>query len=49
MSDKKTVDTGDQEVVDKAIDFWENNSKKIRINEKNIRFKLTSCFDFSFL
>jgi tetratricopeptide (TPR) repeat protein len=29
MSDKKTVDTGDQEVVDKAIGFWENNSKKI--------------------
>lgn len=29
MSDKKTVDTGDQEVVDKAIGFWEKNSKKI--------------------
>ncbi len=29
MSDKKTVDTADQEVVDKAIGFWEKNSKKI--------------------
>lgn len=29
MSDKKTVDTGDQEVVNKAIGFWEANSKKI--------------------
>ncbi len=29
MSDKKTVDTGDQEVVDKAIGFWKKNSKKI--------------------
>jgi tetratricopeptide (TPR) repeat protein len=29
MSDKRTVDTGDQEVVDKAIGFWEKNSKKI--------------------
>ena len=29
MSDKKTVDTGNQEAVDKAIGFWENNSKKI--------------------
>ena len=29
MSDKKTVDTRDQEVVDKAISFWEKNSKKI--------------------
>ena len=29
MSDKKTLDTGDQEAVDKAIGFWENNSKKI--------------------
>lgn len=29
MSDKKTVDTGDQEAVDKAIGFWESNSKKI--------------------
>lgn len=29
MSDKKTVETGDQEIVDKAIGFWEKNSKKI--------------------
>jgi tetratricopeptide (TPR) repeat protein len=29
MSDKRTVDTGDQEVVDKAIGFWEKNSKTI--------------------
>ena len=29
MSDKKTVDTRDQEVVDKAISFWEKNRKKI--------------------
>jgi tetratricopeptide (TPR) repeat protein len=31
MSDKRTVDTGDQEVVDKAIGFWEKNSKTIII------------------
>ncbi|MEY4739845.1 MAG: hypothetical protein RLZZ05_1229, partial [Bacteroidota bacterium] len=29
MSDKKTVDAHDQEVVDKAISFWKKNSKKI--------------------
>lgn len=29
MSDKKTVETGDQEIVDKAIGFWEKNNKKI--------------------
>jgi len=29
MSDKITVETGDQEIVDKAIGFWEKNSKKI--------------------
>ena len=29
MSDKKTIETGDQEIVDKAIGFWEKNSKKI--------------------
>jgi len=29
MSDKKTVDARDQEVVDKAIGFWKKNSKKI--------------------
>lgn len=29
MSDKRTVDTGDQEVVDKAIGFWEKNNKTI--------------------
>lgn len=31
MSDKKTVDTADQDVVNKAIGFWETNSKKIII------------------
>lgn len=29
MSDKKTIETGDQEIVDKAIGFWEKNSKKV--------------------
>ena len=29
MSDKKTIETGDQEIVDKAIGFWEKNSNKI--------------------
>ncbi len=31
MSDKKTVDTTDQDVANKAIGFWEANSKKILI------------------
>ena len=31
MSDKKTVDAHDQEVVDKAISFWKKNSKKIEL------------------
>ena len=41
MSDKKTVDTGDQEVVDKAIGFWENNSKKIIYSFFKSRFTVT--------